>query len=354
MRIIEDEELSALAYELLSNPLQHLIWQANLNISDITKNFPPSFWRDVLECWNGYKEKIKETTEFRHQIIWLNSDIRIGNKIVFWNKWYESGIITIDQLMQPKTARFLTNQEFQNKYPALSILDFYSITSAIKGVLKSQQQIISEESQDVQPAKQVIRPTHQIYTALISKSNPLHEQFLKFAHLWKVDPSIANYEEYLDWIVKIPRLTIITKYRSFQYRLLCLAILTNIRLQHMGVKSSSMCDFCQEKTETYLHLFWECTHSQRLWNKIAETLKVALTKKMVILNNVKENPKAYENTVVLFVKYYIFQAKCLNAQVSTTNMIKQIESQIVIEKEIASAKGKLSQHQSKWEECKIK
>ncbi len=61
------------------------------------------FWTDVLLAWAdlSYSEKIIEV-EANKQQIWYNSHVRVQNKVVFFNVWYNAGIITIGDLKDPE------------------------------------------------------------------------------------------------------------------------------------------------------------------------------------------------------------------------------------------------------------
>ena len=52
--------------------------------------------------------------------------------------------------------------------------------------------------------------------------------------------------------------TNITKFRSFQYRLLQRGLVTNLQLAKWGIVSSELCSFCHQSVETLVHLFCDC------------------------------------------------------------------------------------------------
>ena len=87
-RVIKDELLRTLAYNMLDNKIGDLIWEVNLNKKDIkflSKN--EGFWIDVFEAWSEWTYEDPKTREHvRNQIIWLNSDIRIDDQPIFYKK----------------------------------------------------------------------------------------------------------------------------------------------------------------------------------------------------------------------------------------------------------------------------
>ncbi len=74
------------------------------------------FWKDVLLAWAAlsYREKIIEVEADKQQIRY-NSYVRVQNKIVFLNAWYNAGIITISDLKNPE-GKIMSYDQFTSKY----------------------------------------------------------------------------------------------------------------------------------------------------------------------------------------------------------------------------------------------
>ena len=73
--------------------------------------------------------------------------------------------------------------------------------------------------------------------------------------------------------ININKVTNVPKLRSFQYRLLHRAIITNIHLNRWGKIESDGCSFCHKSSESYSHLFATCTSVVELWEKVQVVLK---------------------------------------------------------------------------------
>ena len=63
------------------------------------------------------------------------------------------------------------------------------------------------------------------------------------------------------------------KFRSFQYRVLQRALVTNIELKKWQIKESDLCTNCGEFRETISHLLVECEYSKELWDKVKELVE---------------------------------------------------------------------------------
>ena len=79
-----------------------------------------------------------------------------------------------------------------------------------------------------------------------------------------------NFDDYdFNWklIYRIPRITLETKFRIFQYKLLNNVLYLNKKLFQFGIISQPKCSFCELYDETRHHIFYECTYAQNLGNR---------------------------------------------------------------------------------------
>ena len=251
MEILKNDDKAAeLAYYVFAPVLKSDIWKCALNENDVRKIFPemPNFWRDVLTAWMKCR-KIEEST-----FLWFNSDIRINNSPVFWKKCYEKGLKTLDQLYDGE--QLISQKQARDMY-CLSAMDFNQLVSACNK--RKRQKAKEGKIDEVQPVT-----SKQAYNILNEETVNITAKSIK----WEKDLECEI--DLIKALKNVRRTTIIPKYRSFMYRLLQRAVVTNIHLKHWKIKDSDLCSFCGEKRETYLHLFWECQVVQNLWKEIHE------------------------------------------------------------------------------------
>ena len=93
--MLQDDKYAKLAYLMLSPEMGNLIWKCNLNVPDAKRVTTHTFWSDVLSAWAkiNYVQRVEYD-----DIIWLNSNIRIENKPIFWRKQFGRGLIYVSQL----------------------------------------------------------------------------------------------------------------------------------------------------------------------------------------------------------------------------------------------------------------
>ena len=103
-KIQKSDQLKNLVYHILSNPIGYKIWQSQLVTNDLSLCFDPgSFWFCVLQKWcESTFDRAMGKASVLNQMIWFNSNIRIGGKPIFHSKLYEKGVIYISDLLNEK------------------------------------------------------------------------------------------------------------------------------------------------------------------------------------------------------------------------------------------------------------
>ena len=61
-------------------------------------------------------------------------------------------------------------------------------------------------------------------------------------------------------------------FSSFQFKLFHRKIATNDYLYKIGISLTDICTFCEQNTESLIHLFWDCKYVQNVWQKIQHWL----------------------------------------------------------------------------------
>ena len=348
-KLHDNNQVSTLAYEALKNPIGDLLWQTSLKTSDINKMLTYNeFWTVVVKEWILFKNfRSDQQTKSRDEIIWFNSGIRIQDKPIFYPEWYRKGIIYIKDLVEQD--RLISHEKLQEKFSlSVPFTQYYGIQSAIRKYLRNLDPSYETGTEDLfNYYSKFPKPAKIIYFQMKSNDELLLDAYLKSKQVWGLKNEYT-FDEFSRAVTQINKLTVITKLRSFQYRLLHSAILTNIRLYYMKIKTTQLCESCNECTETYEHLFYRCKFVKRLWTYIERLTNRHIAVKDVLLNRVDNKPSTAENTLILFTKYYVFKEKSLDKRISITSLINFLKESIVIEEGIAKNKLKLKIHNSKW------
>ena len=146
----------------------------------------------------------------------------------------------------------------------------------------------------------------------------------------------------------------ITKYRSFQYRLLHRAIITNVHLFRWGMRKDNLCTFCHQQKESYSHLFVMCSKVQPIWIRLEELMSrfdsTAITFNVysVITNTLINNIKNVKNFLCLLTKQYIYRKRCFSENPSYEQLESLIWQMKNIERFNAIKNNQEHKHFAKW------
>ena len=353
-----EKEYAVLAYNLLRvSSLQEDIWRCTILSSDARKmKVKNSFWQDVLEGWSQYNFLQNPRTE--NQILWYNSYIRVNDKPFFWADVYSKGLRYVYQLFEEK--QFISQEKAFTEF-GLTNMRLNSIKSAIPREWKIF--FCTYERATFFPL-----PPHNydiclntpkgfsrtVYHSLQEDVILVHNKYVKWIKDLGPDfcEDICHYGKLHQ---QINQLTNITKYRSFQYRILQRGIVTNIQLSRWNVITSELCTFCGEQRETILHLFCHCPIVFRLWSELREyiwqeynTREIEITPTTIILNRIHKSRNHAINFICLVTKQYIYKTRCLQQEINFKALRSQIKSVETLEKYIAVKNMRLRVHEKKW------
>ena len=338
------------------------IWRCRLDKKDIYKlKIGNQFWKEVLIAWNEFNMYHQFRVE--NQLIWYNSDIKVSGKVIFWKDVYDRGLKYVYQLYDDKEFK---RDEIVLEEFGLSKMRYNSLKVALP---KQWKEFFSKNSVGtflpLPPHNYDLSLTiyqgclsRKVYQFLAEDVIIMHNKYLKWVQ--ELGPSFC--EGIVDFgleIASVYRLTNITKYRSFQYRLIQRGLVTNIHLYKWKMVDSELCYFCNTQKETISHIMYQCTVVQTFWRKVEDYLceRFGIMKSDIVSNEIavmwnKIVPSKFHvaNFVCLVTKQYIYRCKCQKKDMSFEEwkqVLRQIES---VEKYIAIQSGRYVKHVRKWNE----
>ena len=133
----------------------------------------------------------------------------------------------------------------------------------------------------------------------------------------------------------LPRIvTINTRLRVFQYKVLNNALYLNKHLYIFKLSDTKLCSFCNQEDETVIHLFANCSKSKTLWNSLKEFFKdtinlPSLTPQSAIFGFLQTDQELFLilNYLLLLFKYYLYVSRCsktISFAALKTNIKKRI------------------------------
>ena len=149
-------------------------------------------------------------------------------------------------------------------------------------------------------------------------------------------------------------ISISTKLRIFQYKVLSKKIMTNSMRNKWDSSVSPKCQFCQKITESMIHIFCECEKVQSFWKAVVKWVKyvcgidMVLTNSLIIINKNSGKDKAFLDTILLIAKQYIYATKCLKENLNVNKMLNKVHDMYIIEKEVALQRSAKKRFNEKW------
>ena len=302
-----EEKLSNLVYRYLQPLLKDKIWEVNLSPQDAKLMFTGinKFWNEVLYTW----AEIRWESFSMNKMLWYNSEIRVGDKPIFWPKQIKKGLMYINQLYD--NSELMSYKKAFECY-GLDIMSYNTMLSAIPKYLK-----IAEK---MDPPRQTITAA-KAYIILSEQEIRWYKKKEAWERELEQNIPVATF---VSFFKEIYQLTNIAKYRSFQYRLLHRAIVTNIHLMHWRMRQTNMCSFCEVQKETYAHLFFNCVVIRNIWEGIrlflmmlAHNENVQLTYYNVMFDQIVTKKENYiVKFLCIMVKQLIYRNRCLGKKVT--------------------------------------
>ena len=344
---------------MLPDSLEFSFFECNLSPAHIDiflqKNRITPFWKSVLKAWceYNYSSKISEAEVIYSQIIWCNSCILIGGAPILDAISLERGVLYVQQLF---CNGKMMGAQMLKKF-GLSVLRYNQICAAIpsewKLILKTEVSDLVHKSSYERISNKPKVSSYVYKEIMAAKSG---EVFNKIVRNVNVKHNITR-EELSKAFRDIYKITNITKYRDFQFRLLNKCIHANDRLYYWKITQSQECDWCNEK-QTTEHMLFECRKLYSFWKEIRffitqcmyypEEESFDFSTKALFLNCVVKKPMDAGNLLVLCAKQYIYYCKCASERVSFDKFIHNYRNLYQIEKYNAIMCNSIDKHNRKW------
>ena len=253
--IFKGQYPAEIVHRTIHEDLQQDIWCCNLKREDVKilriKNV---FWENVLEAWCQYHYTPNMAN---NPVIWLNSDFRIAGKPFYWPKVHKQGVLRVSDIMEGSVM--MSVEEMKMRYQ-MTEMQCNTLMSVIPAWVKQNQDVRQAVARDVKFYKimDTEKASQLVYRELSAIQSGVTDRQEKWCEELLEEINLCYYTEHIKWCSEM------VKYRSFQYRILMRAIVTNIQLERWKIKDSQECTFGCKTPETYRHIFYECPHIQPL------------------------------------------------------------------------------------------
>ena len=171
--------------------------------------------------------------------------------------------------------------------------------------------------------------------------------------------SLYNISGTTDWknIYQLPgRVTLDTRMRAFQYKILNRILYTDRILYKMKLVPSPLCTFCGDHEETLEHLLINCAYTKNFWLSVISWLNTynmkidQLDERTILFGISDNNPEnCLLNHIIILGKYTIYLCRCKNIKPSLSLLKAKTTETRKLELLIAKKNKKESIHYKKWQ-----
>ena len=338
----------------------HDVIDTNITPKDVKSLKGNSIWLDVWEAWASLRHnKVEDISDVLDQSLWCNSYIRTKNKPILTSPLYKIGIITLKDIVCTNTNRLCTWQELKEKWEIDKdklYLEYFKVVTALptewKEILrKTNRNVIENYTARIYYDMGAVKFTNKIYWELVNKNPTIDtgKRYWEYIFNCQLDENWCN-------IRQIPfKLTLLTKLRYFQYRLLSGKLTTNYLRAKWDKDVSPLCTFCNNLDETPIHILFECEQVKIIWNNLNKWLSYMLkikiknfTKEQIIFNNYLGKHKEVINITILIVKQAIYATKCVKDKLNFINILSKVQNYKKIEYLTSLKTGQIGKYDKKW------
>lgn len=339
---------------LWRNTMEHFIKVHNLNLLlrsnyDI-KDFQitSDFYKEVLSILyslNNENLNFSKGNLF-NQYLFYNKNIKIGGRALYNKELFDAGIWHVKDLFD-KNNKIIPFAEWNRRGISNSKYMYWcSMVTLIQKTNKRHNvpdeghfNDLTIKYKNIERLDLLNCDTKTVYCTLIKHNIVYSKASAKYSKLY----NILNDEDWKN-IYLIPRCcTSDNKIKEFQYKILHRYLPTNDLLYKMERIPSNKCGFCEMYKENLNHLFFDCIVVKHIWINIEQCIErtekciVRFKNSDVILGfNFKLKKCIVDsygnvNKIILFVKYYIWQCRCLSLDPSYANLKIWLIKHIVYE-----------------------
>ena len=327
------------------------LFQCNYDLKMLNLKNLPSFYKNILETWQELnRKKPLNVNEFKQEIIWNNRFIKTNGKTMYNKAWVNKGVLKISDLLD-NHDQFLSFENFKRKFNVrCTFLDYGGVIAAIPKAWRNE--ITSNIARDVSEPSNADTNNHDTVTAKQARLMLAEKSFSPPT----VEITLSNLVTNVKDVYELPfRVTIESKMRSFQYKLIHNIIRTNLSLHRMKIKESPFCDHCNGQNETLLHRFCECPKAKSFWEDVIKWWNIRRSDNLkpnsceILYGYKPENTKFHAfNYYLLIAKYHLYLARNQSETPSMKVFLALLESKIKCERQIAIKNSNNKKYEAKW------
>ena len=352
----------SICLELLRPAGKDFLFHCNFDVTKLTVRVS-SWLLEVLKTWSILKSK---DLNIPNQVIWHNKHILFDRKSVFKPRIKDKGFVKISDFLD-EFGRPLRWRDCKDK--GLQFTEYFTLLDCYKKMPRTWKYFFMQQNYHhlVKPLtviptvmiegtlKEIHKTTtKQLYNFFVYLNNPgTSIVFDRLKNLYNIEPEEVNI------LFNLPaRITIDSRLRITQYKIMNNLVATNAWLVRIGKQDDASCTFCNDASETIEHLFYYCPTVTRFWNAVFSQFNtmsfdpLPFKTREKILFGVTQPRNQHIllfNFIILLGKQFILKCKYQKLAPRLQHFINYITVYESTEEEIAKRKHKGHLHRIKWQ-----
>ena len=335
-----------------------ILFQCNVKYKHVTKmGLRFVYLEDMVKAWSLINyEYIPHTctswSQTVNECLWFNSNMK---RQIYMPRLAKIGINSVEDLIENNCI--YTHERFCECFQSdVNFLDFYRLVNSIPKNWTSRIRTIANNGDNITSVLEKVcsvpKPTKWYYTNCMNKDKYVDKARLRWSNELSITIPVDQWEMLRE---SNYYLTISTKLRYFQYRILSYKLVTNIDLYKWRKKENSKCTFCKTNEEVYKHLFFDCKYVKSFWTAVSRWVRYMIDGSFqlefskIMLNRYGGKNSKLLNTIILLAKHYIYVQRCKNESLNFCQFLYKVTELYNDEKYIALKNDKIKIHDEKWD-----
>lgn len=332
--------------------VRQLLTYSDKKLSLVQRKTSNIFYKDILDALIHYNKCYQPSDEeILTETIWFSNWTKYNTTII--KSWDNCGLRFIGDLFNKENGEFLTKEEIEHVYGIK--MTFLCHATLLRSIPEQLQVRINKGDLQnpnipykIMQVLNINKFSKHAYNAF--KKHRLTENSKSEEHLrtkWTQD--IGEFSE--GSLQKVNNATLSTTLIYLHFRIINRIFATNKYLYNINILQHDTCSFCEDSTETIVHLFWQCSFTQIFIKEILSRLKrvynISISMERAPWFNL-DNLTNMEIVVVTLSKSCIHNARINLQKPSPETFFKRLQLEITKEYIIAQRRNKLSAFEQKW------
>ena len=253
------------------------LYMGNNYFRELASKTENPFWKETFMAYSTLLSI--HCDNISCQPLWNNDHIKIGNNSIYNKTLCKKGVRFVNDILE-SNGNFLSLEDLREKYNIqINFLFYRGLCDAIREGYKCttfnrvQQPLFPDT---IALVMKYIKGCAHIYAILLRKRKVESKSFLKWKCIF--DLNDKKWETYCSIAFNC---TMDVGLRWFQFKVLQRILYTNDLLFRMNLVPKKECAFCNEQSETVMHLLCDCIHVKHIWDRFEQWIYIGTGNRII-------------------------------------------------------------------------